>query len=354
VLEKAGVRIFASRASIKGPNEVMLDTQGFHVRAKNILVATGARPHLPDIPGIKLAITSNDAFGLERLPGSIAIVGGGYIAVEFAGIFAGLGVPVTLVYRGEQILRGFDRDLRDGLAEAMRKRGIDIRTNTDVTAISQDGPRLSATLNAGGPLRTDVIMYATGRWPNTDGLGLENAGITPGPFGEIVVDAFSKSTCSSVHAVGDVTNRAALTPVAIREGHALADTLFGGRPTPVDHSLIPTAVFSTPEVASVGPGEEAAREAHTQVDIYKARFRPMRYVLAGRDERTLMKLVVHAATGRVLGCHVLGPDAAEIVQMAAIALSMGATKAQFDATIALHPSAAEELVTLREKWVAPA
>ena len=351
LLEKSGVRIFETRAGLMSRHEVMLDTEGYHVRAKTILIATGGRPAVPDIPGVKLAITSNEAFHLEALPPSITIAGGGYIAVEFACIFAGLGVPVTLLYRGEQILRGFDTDLRDGLAEAMKKRGIDIRTRTDETGIAEKGTGFAVGLTRGDPLDTGLVMFATGRAPNTDNLGLENAGVTAGKAGEIIVDAFSKSSADSVYAVGDVTNRVNLTPVAIREGHAFADTVFGGKSAQVDHALIPSAVFSTPEIGTVGLSEEAARAAKASVDIYKTRFRPMRNILAGRDERMLMKLVVEGGSGKVLGCHVLGPDAAEIVQMAAIALRMGATKADFDATMALHPSASEELVTMREKWV---
>lgn len=351
LLDKSGVRTFDCRATIRAPGEVMLATEGYHVKARHILVATGARAFVPDIPGGKLGITSNEAFHLEKLPSTVLIVGGGYIAVEFAGIFAGLGVPVTLMYRGERILRGFDSDLRDGLADAMRARGIAIRTGIDVTSIARSGDEYEATLSDGERMTTGLVMFATGRVPSTMDLGLEELGVEIGPFGQIVVDKFSKSSVDGIHAVGDVTNRANLTPVAIREGHALADTLFGGKPTAVDHSLIPTAVFSTPEVGTVGLPEETARARHGAIDVYKTSFRPMRNVLSGRDERTLMKLVVNAGDGRVLGCHVIGPDAAEIVQMAAIALSMGATKAQFDSTMALHPSAAEELVTLREKWL---
>jgi glutathione reductase (NADPH) len=349
MLAKAGVRIFTTRASLKGRHEVNLETEGYHVRAKYILIATGGQPFVPGIPGAKLAITSNEAFHLDKLPSSIAIVGGGFIAAEFAGIFSGLGVPVTLLYRGEQILRGFDRDLRGGLAEAMRRRGIDVRTETDITAIAKDGDGCVSTLTRGEPLRTGLVMMATGRKPNTHSLGLDKAGVATGPGGEVIVDQDSKSSVDSIYAVGDVTNRVNLTPVAIREGHAFADTMFGGESVRVDHSLYPAAVFSTPEVATVGLTEEAARAAHGRIDIYKTQFRPIGYALAGRKERMMMKLVVDGETGRVLGCHVLGPHSAEIVQMAAIALGMGATKAQFDATMALHPTEAEELVTMREK-----
>lgn len=354
LLDRSGVKVFQSRACLKSPHEVQLETLGYHVRAKSVLIATGARPFVPDVEGGSLAITSNEAFHLEELPASITIVGGGYIAVEFAGIFAGLGVPVTLIYRGEKILRGFDEDLRDGLTEALAKRGIAVKTGDDITKIARTGTSYDVMLKSGERLSTGLVMYATGRLPNTEGLGLEAAGVATGKAGEVIVDAFSRSTVQGIFAVGDVTNRANLTPVAIREGHAFADTEFGGKPQAVNFSRIPTAVFSTPEIATIGLSESTAREQFRLIDIYKTRFRSMRNTLAGRDERMMMKLVVDGESGKVLGCHVLGEDAAEIVQMAAIALELGATKAQFDATMALHPSAAEELVTLREKWTPPA
>jgi glutathione reductase (NADPH) len=352
-LERAGVNIFQSRASLKSRHEIQLETLGFHVRARNILIATGARPFVPDVDGAKYAITSNEAFHLEELPSSITIVGGGYIAVEFAGIFSGLGVPVTLIYRGEKILRGFDEDLREGLSEALAARGITIKTREDVAKIAPSGGRYTITLRSGGTHETGVVMYATGRHPNTLGLGLEAAGVALGKNGEIAVDGHSRSSVESIYAVGDVTDRANLTPVAIREGHAVADNLFGGRSMVINYDKVPTAVFSTPEIATVGLTEDGARALFSTVDIYKTRFRPLRHTLAGRDERMMMKLVVEGESGRILGCHVLGDDAAEIIQMAAIALEMGATKSQFDSTMALHPSAAEELVTLREKWIPP-
>jgi glutathione reductase (NADPH) len=359
-LDRVGVTIFEDRAELEGTDRIRLVRHGKLVTAKYILIATGATPVIPDIlfdggvgaPGsaAELVMTSNDAFGLAELPSSIAIIGGGYIAVEFASIFAGLGSKVTLLYRGEQILRGFDRDLRDGLAEALRARGIDVRTRAEVRALDSGEWGLRVKLGDGSGIKARHVLFATGRSPMTQRLGLETAGVRCGPLGEIVVDAHSRSSVPSIYAVGDVTNRVNLTPVAIREGHAFADSVFGGKPWTVDHRLVPTAVFSTPEVATVGLSEDAATSEGRRTDVYKARFRPLRNALAGRDEQTLMKLVVDAASGRVLGCHVLGPDAAEIVQMAAVALSMGATKAQFDATLALHPSAAEELVTMRDKW----
>lgn len=359
-LERSKVEIIATRATIAGPNAVRLEKDGRTVTARHILVATGGWPVMPSIPGIEHAINSNQAFHLERLPQSIVIVGGGYIAVEFAGIFNGLGVDTTLVYRGEKILRGFDDDLRDDLTAAMKKRGVTIVTGATPTSIEKsggsadNGAPLSVTLSDGRGLEAGAIMYATGRLPNTKGLGLEAAGVKCGVKGEVMVDARSQSNVPSIWAVGDVTDRVALTPVAIREGHAFADTVFGSKPWEADHTMIPTAVFSEPEIGTVGLTEAEARARHGAVDIYKTRFRPMKYTLSGRDERMLMKLVVEAAGQKVVGCHVLGPDAAEMVQIVAIAMRMGATKLDFDRTMALHPSAAEELVTLRDKWVPPA
>jgi glutathione reductase (NADPH) len=350
-LEQAGVTVLRDRAELDGPHKIRLVREGRTLTARVVLIATGGKPFLPnDVPGIEHAISSNEAFHLDKLPGSILVVGGGYIAVEFAGIFNGLGSKVTLAYRGEQILRGFDQDLRDGLAEAMRGRGVDVRVNSDLARIEKRGTGFRATLKDGTTLDTGLIMYATGRVPNTAGLGLQKAGLEPARNGKVAVDEFSRSSIDTIYAVGDATDRVNLTPVAIREGHAFADSVFGGRPTPVDHRLIPTAVFCEPEIGTVGYPEHLAREQCRKLDIYKARFRPLKYTLGARDERMLMKLLVDGESGRVLGCHVLGPDAAEIVQMAAIAMRMGATKADFDATVALHPSAAEELVTMREKW----
>jgi glutathione reductase (NADPH) len=309
---------------------------------------------LPGVAGAEHAITSNEAFHLPSLPDSILIVGGGYIAVEFAGIFAGLGVRITLVYRGPKILRGFDDDLRDGLTAELTRRGIDVRVNAEVAAIGKMRHHYAVTLRDGGEVETGAVMFATGRAPNTRGLGLEGAGVKLGPHGAVEVDQWSQSSVPSIYAVGDVTNRVNLTPVAIREGHAFADTRFGNRPTAVDHELVPTAVFATPEVGTVGLPEHLARERYPRLDVYKARFRPLKHTLSGRDEHMLMKLLVDGASDKVVGCHILGPDAAEMVQVAAIAVRMGATKADFDATMALHPTAAEELVTLRQKWVPPA
>jgi glutathione reductase (NADPH) len=352
-LMRAGVELLAGRARLLDRHTVAVEG-GRTIKARVILIAVGSRPQVPDLPGAHLAITSNEAFHLEALPKSILIVGGGYIAVEFAGIFSGLGVETTILYRREKILRGFDEELRDGLSVELANRGIDIVVNGDIAAIDKSGQGLRVTLKDASRLTTGAVMFATGRTPNTQGLGLEAAGVELGRQGEVVVDGFSRTSVATIYAVGDVTNRVNLTPVAIREGHAFADTVFGNKPTPVDHDLVPTAVFSTPEIGTVGLPEHEARQRYPKLDIYKARFRPLRGTLTGREERMFMKLLVDGETGRVIGCHVLGPDAAEIVQMAAIALKLGAKKADFDATIALHPTAAEELVTMREKWVGPA
>ncbi|MDX2204806.1 MAG: glutathione-disulfide reductase [Hyphomicrobiaceae bacterium] len=352
-LQRAGAKLIASRATVTGPNAVRIEATGETVRARTILIATGGRPVVPQVAGAEHAITSNEAFHLEALPKSIVIVGGGYIALEFAGIFSSLGAETTVLYRGEKILRGFDEDVRDHLTSELVKRGIDIVTQSNVAAIDKGWNGLDITLVDGRKVKAGALMFASGRAPNTRGLGLEAAGVALGERGEVKVDAHSRTNIPSIYAVGDVTDRVNLTPVAIREGHAFADTVFGNRPATVSHDMIPTAVFTTPEVGTVGMPEHEARKRHPKLDVYKASFRPMRHTLSGRDERTLMKLLVDGEGGRVVGCHIVGPDAGEIVQMAAIAMRMGATKADFDATMALHPSAAEELVTMREKWVPP-
>lgn len=353
-LERSKVAIIASRAVIEDAHTVRLDVDRRRVTAKVILVATGGRPAMPEISGAEHAITSNEAFHLKALPKSIVVVGGGYIAVEFAGIFNGLGVDTTLVYRGDKILRGFDDELRDEVSDAMTKRGMRIVTGATPTAIERsETGALRVALSDGAAVDTGCVMYAIGRQANTDNLGLEAVGVKTGANGEILVDSQSRTSVDSIYAVGDVTNRVNLTPVAIREGHAFADSVFGGRPWHTDYEMIPTAVFSEPEIGTVGMSEADARKTYGSIDIYKARFRPMKFTLSGRDERMLMKLVVDEKSQRVIGCHVLGPDAGEIVQMAAIAMRMGATKSDFDRTMALHPSAAEELVTLREKWTPP-
>jgi glutathione reductase (NADPH) len=345
-LEKAGAVIARSRAVLVDPHTVRL-AGGETVRARHILVATGGAPSVGRFPGHEHVITSNEAFHLKKLPPRILIHGGGYIALEFAGIFAGLGSAVTVVCRNVEILRGFDEDVRKHLRGEMEKRGIAIVSGDTIPAIEKRGAGFAVRLTSGKMIETDCVMYATGRHPNVGGMGLEAAGVKLADNGGIAVDAYSRTSVPHIYAVGDVTNRVNLTPVAIREGHAFADTVFGNRPTAVDHVHIPTAVFSEPEVGVVGLTETEAREHHPRVDIYKATFRPMKATLSGRDTRMLMKLVVDGATGCVLGCHIVGDGAAEMVQMAAIAVRMKATKADFDAAMALHPTAAEELVTMR-------
>jgi glutathione reductase (NADPH) len=324
---------------------------GRKITAKHVLIATGAAPFLPrHLPGHELAISSNEVFHLERLPSRIVIVGGGYIAVEFAGIFNGLGVETILVYRGEQILRGFDDDLRHHLAGEMKKKGIEIRTHADVAAIERSGDGVRVTLNDGAKFGAGQIMFATGRLPNVVNLGLEKAGVELTPHYAVKVDELSRTTTENIYAVGDVTNRLNLTPVAIREGQAFAETVFGGNPIKVDHRMVPTAVFAQPEIGTVGLTEAQARETRKKVDIYKTTFRPLKHTVSGREERMLMKLVVDGESDRVLGCHICGPDAGEMAQLLGIAVKMGARKSDFDETLAVHPTAAEELVTLREKW----
>jgi glutathione reductase (NADPH) len=349
-LDNAGAELVLERATLVDAHTVLL-AGGRKVTAKYILIATGATPFVPQhLHGRELAITSNEAFHLDRLPRRLVIVGGGYIAVEFAGIFNGLGVETVLLYRGEQILRGFDDDLRNHLAAEMAKKGIEIRTRAEVTRLERSGDGLRVTLQDGTAFGAGQVMYATGRIPNSMEIGLENVGITPTPHGAVPVNEYSQTEVPSIYAVGDVTNRVNLTPVAIREGQAFAETVFGGKPTTVNHSLIPKAVFAQPELGTVGLTEAQARESHARVDVYKTTFRPMKHTLSGRDERTLMKLVVDGQSDTVLGCHIAGDGAAEMAQLLGIALTCGATKAQFDATLAIHPTAAEELVTLRRKW----
>ena len=353
-LVKAGVAPFEERATVTGPNSVALAMSGKTVTAGRILIATGGTPNVDHkLKGAEHAITSNEAFHLKEFPKHIVIAGGGYIAVEFASIFNGLGSKVTLLYRGEKLLRGFDVDLRDGLTEAMQKRGIKIVTGQVFTDIEKTPNGLKSTLSSGETLNSDQVMFAIGRTPNTDGLGLEAAGVVLKRGGAIAVDEFSQSSMPSIFAIGDVTDRVNLTPVAIREGHAFADREFGNKQNNVRYDTIPTAVFATPEIGTAGLSEAEARATHSAIDIYKSRFRPMKATLGSRTERMLMKLVVDAKNQKMLGVHILGADAAEMVQIAAIALRLGATKADFDATMALHPSAAEELVTMRDKWVPP-
>jgi glutathione reductase (NADPH) len=314
------------------------------------LISTGGTPSYGDkIPGIEHAISSNEAFHLPELPHRIVIQGGGYIAVEFAGIFAGLGAHVTLVYRGENILRGFDDDVRQHLRMDMEKHGIRVVTGCTITAIEHRGAHYSVHLSNGNHIPADKVMFATGRAPNVAKLGLQEAGVEIAKNGGIAVDEYSRTTAPNVYAVGDVTNRINLTPVAIREGHAFADTVFGNKSTIVDHANVPTAVFSEPEVGTVGLTEAQARAKLAQTDVYKAMFRPLKATLSGRDTTVLLKLIVDGGTDRVVGCHIVGEGAAEMVQLAAVAIKMRATKADFDATMALHPTIAEELVTMRTR-----
>ncbi|WP_432431392.1 glutathione-disulfide reductase [Rhodomicrobium vannielii] len=354
VLQNAGAERIHSRAVLDDAHTIRLLADGRTVTAKTILIATGSWPFIPHIHGREHILSSNEAFTLEKLPRSIAIVGGGYIGLEFANIFHGLGVEVTVIYRGAHILRGFDEDIRVGLTEAMQADGIRMLPNKYLARIDQDGADKLIVFEDGGELRAEAVMYATGRMPLTSGMGLMEAGVKLGLEGEVLVDNYSRSSLEHIYAIGDVTDRVTLTPVAIDEAMKFVDTVLRGKPTPVDHTFIPTAVFSLPEIGTVGMSEAQARAQFPEIDIYKARFRPMKYVMAERQERTLMKLVVDARTDMVLGCHIMGPDAAEMAQLLAIPLRLGVRKADFDATMALHPTAGEELVTMREKWLPPA
>lgn len=349
-VEKAGGTVFHDRAEVVGPHQVKLAGQDRTLSAERILIATGGHPFIPEIPGREYAITSNEAFHLDALPEKIVIVGAGYIAIEFACIFHGLGVEVELLYRGGEILRGFDHDLRHALAEIMTAQGIKITYNTEPAAIEKAGDRLSVITTRETRIACGAVMFATGRRPNTMGLGLQKLGVKCGWNGRVMVDDWYQSSVPSIYAVGDVTDRVNLTPVAIRDGVAFIEANYKNNPKPVDLAYLPTAVFSQPEIGTVGYTEEHAREMFRAVDIYKSSFRPLKNTLSGRPERTLMKLVVDAETDKVVGAHILGPDAAEMAQLIAISLKLGARKADFDATIALHPTAAEELVTMREKW----
>ena len=348
VLVDAGVTIFKDRAVLTGPESVVFRQAGNELTADRILIATGGQPSIPEIEGRELGISSNEAFDLPDLPKSMLIVGGGYVATEFASIFDGFGVKVTVAYRRERILRGFDMDLRLGITEALKGRGVDFLVNTEPTRLSKGGEGIVVSFAHGYSASYGAVLFATGRDPNTGGLGLDKVGVLMNARGAIEVDEWSRSSIGSIYAVGDVTDRVALTPVAIREGAAFAETTFSGNPTVVDHRVVPTAIFSDPEVATVGLSEEDASLHHDEIDVYVSRFRPMFTSMTGRPERVMMKLVVDHLTGKVLGVHMLGRDAAEIVQMAAIPVSMGATKADFDRAIAIHPTSAEELVTLKK------
>ena len=345
-LKNAGVTVHDARAVLEDAHSVRLSS-GETFTAKHILIATGGWPFVPDIPGRDLAITSNEIFHLDALPQRALVVGGGFIASEFACILNGLGVKVSQYYRGAQILRGFDDEARGHVANAMQAAGVAIHCGTDVMRLEKSAAGITAVATDGSEAEFDLVLYATGRAPNSQGLGLEALGVEIGRNGEIKVDGWSQTAVPSIYAVGDVTDRINLTPVAIREGHAFADTVFRGVPVQADHALVPSAVFTQPELGTIGMSEEAAR-ASGPVEIYTAAFRPMRSLFAGSQARVLFKLVVCATTRQVLGCHIVGPDAGEMIQLAAIAIKMGATKEDFDRTVAVHPTMSEELVTMRK------
>ena len=346
LLDTAGVDQILGRARLDGPHAVVVGERRF--TAEHILVATGGWPIRPDIPGAEWAITSNEAFELDVQPPRILIVGGGYIAVEFAGIFQGLGSEVTQVYRGPLFLRGFDDDVREALAREMRHKGVDLRFNCEVESIEKTSSGLSVSLSGGDCQEVDQVFYAIGRAPNVEGLGLEGVGVDRDDKGAVRVDEFSRTSVASIHAIGDVTDRINLTPVAIHEGMCLARTLFDGQATSPDHRDVPSAVFSQPAIGTVGLTETEARESGSKIDVYVSGFRPLRHTLTGSEERALLKLIVDRSSQRVLGVHVVSPDAAEIVQGFAVAVKCGATKADLDATVPIHPTTAEELVTMRE------
>ena len=347
LLRDSGVTLVEGRARVIDPHTVAVGDRTF--TARHILLATGSRPFVPEVRGVEHAITSNEALDLPALPRRLAVVGGGYIGVELAGVFSALGTAVTMLIRGDTVLRGFDEDVRSALTAEMQKRGITIRCETRVEDIEKRGDALSVLTHAGDTLEVDAVLYATGRTPSTRGIGLEEAGVTLDAAGAVVVDRMSRSSVESIHAVGDCTNRKNLTPVAIAEGRAFAESTFHDRPMWVDHEYVASAVFSQPPVGTVGHGEREARARFGDVDVYVTSFRPMKHTLSGRDERTMMKLVVERATDRVVGVHMVGADAPEIIQGFAVAVRCGATKAQLDTTVGIHPTAAEELVTMREK-----
>ena len=349
-LAGAGAELFADRAVLRDPHTVHLLKADKTITAETILIATGGMPWVPDsVDGGELAITSNEAFHLPDLPGTVMVVGGGYIAVEFAGIFSGLGAKTILVHHGDEILRGFDHEVRAQMHHELQKHGVDVRIKSRVASIRQDGKRKRVRMEDHTEHLVDEIMFAVGRRPNTSTLGLEHCGVELTERRAVKVDASSRSSQANIYAVGDVTDRVNLTPVAIREGAAFAESLYNGKPTIVDHTNIPTAVFGTPEIGVVGLSEEAARARHGEIDVYRTAFRPMKATMTGRDTQVFMKLVVETSSQRVLGCHIVGEAAAEMIQCVAVAVKMKATKADFDATMALHPSAAEELMLLKQK-----
>jgi glutathione reductase (NADPH) len=344
LLKSAGVDIHEGKGRMVDAHTVRIGQKA--ITAETILIATGGWPFIPDIPGAEHAITSNEALDLKERPRRILIVGGGYIAVEFAGIFAGLGSEVTMVIRGEELLRGFDNDVRVELAQAMNQAGVEIHTRSNIASITKDRAGLTARTDQGADISADVVMFATGRAPNTRGIGLDDIGVKLQGNGAVAVDDYSRTNIPNIYAIGDVTDRVNLTPVAIREGMAFVETVFNGNPTPVDHDLIPTAIFTQPEMGTVGLSEEAARDQEP-IEVYATSFRPMHSAFAGRPDRVLMKLIVSQATRKVLGCHIVAPGAGEMIQLAGIAVKMGATKEDFDRTVAVHPTMSEELVTMK-------
>ncbi len=346
-LEKAGAQIIHSRAVLEDPHTVALLAENRSVTAETILISTGGEPRRDlNIPGVGHTITSNEFFHLEKQPRRVVIVGGGFIAVELASIFAALGTETTLIYRGNQILRGFDGEVRHTLCAGIERRGVTVMTEEQLTRIEGEPGNLLAVTHSGARIEADQVLLAIGRRPNTNGLGLETAGVELDPTGAVIVDEYSRTNAQNIYAVGDVTNRMQFTPVAIREGTAFVETVFGGKPTAVDYDNVPVAVFGNPEVGVVGLTEEEARERYASLDIYKASVKPLPNRVAGRDDRMLIKLIVDGETDRVLACHLVGPEAGEMVQLMAIAIKMGATKADIDATVALHPTLAEEIVLL--------
>ncbi|HEX5162921.1 MAG TPA: glutathione-disulfide reductase [Steroidobacteraceae bacterium] len=353
-LIKAGVTAFEERAELVDAHTVKLAQSGSEISAERILIATGGSPQLLDgLPGLEHGISSNEAFLLEKFPERMLIVGGGYVALEFANIFHGLGAKTRIVHRGDRMLRGFDDDLRAHLHIETERAGVRLTMKTTLTKIEKGRDGLRVTLSTGERVEADQVLFAIGRHPNTKGLGLERAGVTVDKYGAVAVNEFSQSNVESIYAIGDVTNRVNLTPVAIRDGHAFADTVYNKRPTPVDHRSVPSAVFGRPPIGTVGLGEGDARLSHGEIDIYRTNFRPMRNILSGNQERTLMKLVVDRRTDQLLGVHIAGEDAPEMAQLAAVAVKAGLTKKQWDSTVALHPTAAEELVLMRERVPGP-
>ncbi|APO86058.1 glutathione-disulfide reductase [Marivivens sp. JLT3646] len=345
LLDGSSVTAYDARATIKDEHTVTLST-GEDITAKHILIAVGGRPVKPELANADLGITSNEIFLLEDLPKSILIIGGGYIACEFAGILNGLGVEVTQYYRGAQILRGFDDEARGLIADQMRDKGVNLHCGTNILEMERRDGKIWTKATNGTEATFDQVMFATGRTPNVEGLGLENVGVNVGRRGEIIVDEYNQTNVPSIYAVGDVTDRVQLTPVAIREAMAFVETVFKGNPTPVDHELIPSAVFTQPEYGAVGLTEEQARDQEP-IEVYTSSFRPMQTLFAGREDRVLMKLIVSQATRKVLGVHIVAPQAGEMIQMVGIAVKMGATKEDFDRVCAVHPTMAEELVTMK-------